>query len=127
MNLSQLPDLHRLRADCGNPRLRRYYDEAIRETLAGARDDRLPRQFLRALLWVLLGFFSVSGVIGILAALQIIRTDAAGLELIWRTFVTSVVGLAAAMVRALVPGRGAGARPGATVRAETSPREWPSA
>ena len=36
MNLTQLPDLQRMREDCGNPRLKRYYDEAIRQTLAGA-------------------------------------------------------------------------------------------
>ena len=105
MNLSQLPDLHRLRADCRNARLKAYYDEAIRQTLAGVHDERLPHQFMRALLWVLLGFFAVSGGIGILAALRVLRVDEPGMGLIWRTFVTSVVGLAATMVRAVWPAR----------------------
>ena len=105
MNLSQLPDLHRLRADCRNARLKAYYDDAIRQTLAGVRDQRLPHQFMRALLWVLLGFFAVSGGIGILAAVRVLRVDDHGMGLIWRTFVTSVVGLAAAMVRAVWPAR----------------------
>jgi hypothetical protein len=99
MNLAQLPDLQRMREECGNPRLKRYYDEAIRQTLASAADERLPHQFMRALLWVLLLFFFVTGAIGILAALQVIRADEAGLRLIWRTFVTSVVGLAVAVLR----------------------------
>ena len=54
--------LLRLREECGNPRLKRYYDEAIRQTLAGVRDERLPHQFLRVLLWVLLVFFAVKPV-----------------------------------------------------------------
>ena len=33
MNLGQLPDLQRMREECANPRLKRYYDEAIRQTL----------------------------------------------------------------------------------------------
>jgi hypothetical protein len=99
MNLAQLPDLQRMREECGNPRLKRYYDEAIRQTLAAAKDERLPHQFMRALLWVLLLFFFVTGVIGVLAALQIVRVDETGLRLIWRTFVTSVVGLAVALLR----------------------------
>jgi hypothetical protein len=108
MNLTQLPDLQRLREECGNPRLKRYYDEAIRQTLAGARDERLPHQFMRVLLWVLLVFFAVSGAIGILAAVEIVRVDAEGLRLIWKTFVTSVVGLAVAMLRALFVRRTSG-------------------
>jgi hypothetical protein len=99
VNLAQLPDLHRLREECKNPRLRRYYDEAIRQTLAGIGDDRLPQQFMRALLWVLLLFFAISGSIGILASLSLIRVDPPGLGLIWKTFVTSVVGLAVAALR----------------------------
>lgn len=99
MNLAQLPDLQRMREECGNPRLKRYYDEAIRQTLASAADERLPHQFMRVLLWVLLLFFFVTGTIGVLAALQVIGVDEAGLRLIWRTFVTSVVALAVAVLR----------------------------
>ncbi len=105
MNLARLPDLHRLRADCRNARLKAYYDEAIRQTLAGVHDERLPHQFMRALLWVLLGFFAISGGIGILAAVRVLQVDEPGMGLIWRTFVTSVVGLAAGMIRAVWPGR----------------------
>jgi hypothetical protein len=105
MNLAQLPDLQRMREECGNPRLKRYYDEAIRQTLASAADERLPHQFMRALLWVLLLFFLVTGTIGVLAALQIVRVDDAGLGLIWRTFVTSVVGLAVAVLRPVLTRR----------------------
>jgi hypothetical protein len=101
MNLSQLPDLHRLRADCRNARLNTYYDEAIRQTLAGVHDERLPHQFMRALLWVLLGFFTISGGIGIRAAVRVLQVEEPGMGLIWRTFVTSVVALAATMVRAV--------------------------
>jgi hypothetical protein len=99
MNLAQLPDLHRLREDCKNPRLRRYYDEAIRQTLAGIGDHRLPHQFMRALLWVLLLFFAASGAIGILAAVRLIQVDAPGLGLIWKTFVVSIIGLVVAALR----------------------------
>ncbi len=102
MNLTQLPDLQRMREECGNPRLKRYYDEAIRQTLAGAGDERLPRQFMRALLWVLLVFFSATGVIGILAAIDVVRVNDAGLQLIWKTFVTSVIGLAAATLKSFL-------------------------
>ena len=98
MNLTQLPDLQRLREECGNPRLKRYYDEAIRQTLAGAADERLPHRFMRAVLWVLLVFFGVSGAVGILAALGVLRVDPDGLRLIWRTFVISVVGLAVSAI-----------------------------
>jgi hypothetical protein len=105
VNLSQLPDLHRLRADCRNARLKAYYDEAIRQTLAGVQDERMPHHFMRAVLWVLLGFFAVSGGIGILAALRVLRVDQPGMSLVWRTFVTSVVGLVAAMLRAAWRGR----------------------
>jgi hypothetical protein len=99
VNLTQLPDLHRLREECRNPRLRRYYDDAIRQTLAGIGDDRLPHRFMRALLWVLLVFFAVSGAIGILASVRLIQVDPPGLGLIWKTFVTSVIGLAVAALR----------------------------
>jgi hypothetical protein len=99
MNLTQLPDLQRMREECGNPRLKRYYDEAIRQTLAGARDERLPHQFLRVLLWVLLVFFAATGTIGILAVIDVVRVNDVGLQLIWKTFVTSVVGLAVAVLR----------------------------
>lgn len=99
MNLAQLPDLQRMREECVNPRLKRYYDEAIRQTLAGAADERLPLQFMRVLLWVLLFFFAVTGTIGILAAVEVVRVNEAGLGLIWKTFVTSVVGLAVALLR----------------------------
>jgi LytS/YehU family sensor histidine kinase len=99
MNLTQLPDLQRMREDCGNPRLKRYYDEAIRQTLAGAADERLPQQFMRVLMWVLLVFFSLTGAIGILAAIEVVRVNDAGLSLIWKTFVTSVVGLVGGMLR----------------------------
>lgn len=106
MNLTQLPDLQRMREECGNPRLKRYYDEAIRQALAGVRDERLPHQFLRVLLWVLLVFFAATGTIGILAAIDVVRVNGAGLHLIWKTFVTSVVGLAVAVLRpALSPGK----------------------
>lgn len=101
MNLAQLPDLQRLREECPNPRLRKYYDDAIRQTLAGVHDDRLPHQFMRVLLWVLLLFFTVSGTIGILAAVRAVQVDDAGLRLVWKTFVISVVGLAGAMLRVL--------------------------
>lgn len=99
MNLTQLPDLHRLREQCKNPRLRRYYDEAIRQTLAGVGDERLPHRFMRMLLWVLLLFFAASGAIGILASVRLIQVDSPGLDLIWKTFVTSVVGLVIAALR----------------------------
>jgi hypothetical protein len=99
MNLAQLPDLQRMRQECGNPRLKRYYDEAIRQTLAGVSDERLPQRFTRVLLWVLLVFFTVTGAIGILAAVEAVRVNDAGLRLIWKTFVTSVIGLVAAMLR----------------------------
>ena len=99
MNLAQLPDLHRLREECKNPRLRRYYDEAIRQTLAGATDARTPHRFLRALLWVLLAFFAASGAIGILASVKLIEIEAQGLGLIWKTFVLSLTGLAVAALR----------------------------
>ena len=99
MNLSQLPDLQRMREECRNPRLKRFYDDAIRQTLAGAGDDRLPHRFMGVLLWVLLLFFAVTGTIGILAAVEAVRVDDAGLALVWKTFVTSVVGLAAAILR----------------------------
>ena len=102
MNLAQLPDLQRMREECGNPRLKRYYDEAIRQSLAGATDERLPQQFMRVLLWVLLVFFTATGTIGILAAVAVVRVDPAGLELIWKTFVTSVIGLVATMLRSSV-------------------------
>ncbi len=105
MNLSQLPDLQRMREECGNPRLKRYYDEAIRQTLAGAADERLPHQFMRVLLWVLLVFFAATGTIGILAAVEVVKVDGAGLALIWKTFVTSVVGLAVAVVRPVLTKR----------------------
>jgi hypothetical protein len=107
VNLTQLPDLHRLREECRNPRLRRYYDEAIRQTLAGIGDDRLPHQFMRALLWVLLVFFAASGSIGILASLRLIQVDAPGLGLIWKTFVTSIVALAVAALRSALTKGGA--------------------
>jgi hypothetical protein len=108
MNLTQLPDLQRMREECGNPRLKRYYDEAIRQTLAGAGDERLPHQFLRALLWVLLVFFSATGTIGILAAIEVVRVNDAGLHLIWKTFVTSVVGLAVTILRPAFLRKGSG-------------------
>jgi hypothetical protein len=108
VNLAQLPDLHRLRDQCRNPRLRRYYDEAIRQTLAGIGDHRLPHRFLRALMWLLLVFFAVSGSIGILASVNLIRVDPPGLGLIWKTFVTSVVGLALATLRSALIRQGAG-------------------
>ena len=101
MNLAQLPDLQRMREECGNPRLKRYYDEAIRQTLAGVSDARLPKRFTGVLLWVLLIFFTITGAIGILAAVKVVRVDDAGLRLIWKTFVTSVIGLVAAMLRAV--------------------------
>lgn len=110
MNLAQLPDLQRMRDECGNPRLKRYYDEAIRQTLAGAADERLPHQFMRALIWVLLCFFAVTGAIGVLAAVEVVRVNDAGLQLIWKTFVTSVVGLAVAILRSALIDRKA--RPG---------------
>lgn len=100
MNLTQLPDLQRMREECGNRRLRKYYDEAIRQTLAGAADERLPQRFMRVLLWVLLFFFTATGAIGILASIEVVRVNDAGLHLIWKTFVTSIVALASAMLRA---------------------------
>jgi len=106
MNLTQLPDLQRMRDECGNPRLKRYCDEAIRQTLAGAGDERLPHQFLRVLLWVLLVFFAVTGTIGILAAIDVVRVNDAGLQLIWKTFVISVVGLAVAVLKPAFIGKG---------------------
>ncbi len=102
MNLTQLPDLHRLREECKNPRLRRYYDEAIRQTLAGVGDDRLPHRFMRMLLWVLLLFFSATGAIGILASVKLIEVDPPGLGLIWKTFITSVVGLVITALRSTI-------------------------
>jgi hypothetical protein len=99
MKLSRLPDLHRLRGECKNPLLQKYYDEAIRVTLAGASDERFPHIFMRAALWVFLVFFVASGTIGILVALKLIPVDPAGFGLIWKTFVGSVVGLATAMLK----------------------------
>jgi hypothetical protein len=99
VKLTRLGDLHKLREQCKNAILEKYYDDAIRHTLAGAEDERYPHQFMRVAMWVFLGFFVVSGAIGILAALRLIEVEPGGFGLIWKTFVGSTVALIVGMAR----------------------------